>query len=558
MRELDENSSSWSVGNWHVLKDEFGIDVASAFHDGIVTYWRKYKPQLRSEGASPLQTDFHVIFGLTGLSIEAKENHNWCITLTPSETEIAFRYAMHELNGFPFWFEYFFNANIKTVSQYILTELYFELAQVRSDSDSYISYIIDDLVWSGSWAWNSVAPDLYEAISHSEPSSLRALGQILIILQGSTLDNKELEQLALTKISHLENLDNAAYWFAVFVGVNSELAIPMLEQKLLLLVESGDSTRFAMTFISRLLGGRLNRGTNTRESFRTPEYLKALYLLMHRYIKQDEDINRIGKGVYSPGLRDDAQDARNHLFSLLKEIPGKPTYLALNEISNSHPDELSRSWFKLHAKERAEADASSDPWSLIQVRDFYERQERTPNSHRELFDLAIMRLKDLKADLERGDSSEASILKTIKEEVEVRKYIGNRFRQTSQGRYSIPQEEELADAKKPDFRFHGVGFDGPVPIELKLADNWTGPQLIERLENQLCGDYLRDERSRLGVFLLIYRGEKTSWQVGEPKETLDFDQFVQYMSEYWSEISKSYPKIDDVLVIGIDLTARFR
>ena len=55
----------------------------------------------------------------------------------------------------------------------------------------------------------------------------------------------------------------------------------------------------------------------------------------------------------------------------------------------------------------------------------------------------------------------------------------------------MPQEEELADAKRPDLRFLGIAFDAPVPVELKLADNWSGPKLFERLEAQLCGDYPR-------------------------------------------------------------------
>jgi hypothetical protein len=56
--------------------------------------------------------------------------------------------------------------------------------------------------------------------------------------------------------------------------------------------------------------------------------------------------------------------------------------------------------------------------------------------------------------------------------------------------------------KKTDLRFHGAVFDGPVRAELKLADKWTGPHLFERLEVQLCGDYLRDKRSSRGIFLL--------------------------------------------------------
>jgi hypothetical protein len=132
------------------------------------------------------------------------------------------------------------------------------------------------------------------------------------------------------------------------------------------------------------------------------------------------------------------------------------------------------------------------------------------------------------------------------------------LREKAYGRYSIPQEEEFADDKRPDLRFHGANFDGPVPVELKLADNWTGPSLFERLENQLCGDYLRDNRSNRGIFALVYRGEKIAWDVPDSDNRVDFPGLIAALQDHWSRISAKYPNIDDVTVIGIDLTKRLK
>jgi hypothetical protein len=123
---------------------------------------------------------------------------------------------------------------------------------------------------------------------------------------------------------------------------------------------------------------------------------------------------------------------------------------------------------------------------------------------------------------------------------------------------SLPAEEEFADDKRPDLRFHGANFDGPVPVELKLADNWTGPSLFERLENQLCGDYLRDNRSNRGIFALVYRGEKIAWDVPDSDNRVDFPGLIAALQDHWSRISAKYPNIDDVTVIGIDLTKRLK
>jgi hypothetical protein len=278
---------------------------------------------------------------------------------------------------------------------------------------------------------------------------------------------------------------------------------------------------------------------------------------MHQYIREEDDIQRAGGGVFSPGLRDDAQDARNQLFSLLKEIPGKEAYLALMELAHLHPEPSSRPWMKHHAKAKAEQDADLTPWTIAQTREFESTIERTPSNHRELFELSEMRLLDLKDNLEHGDSSIADILiKGATKETDMRKYIGDWLRDRAQSRYTIPQEEELADDKRIDMRVHGNGFDAPVPVELKLADKWGGPKLFERLENQLCGDYLRDNRSNRGLFVLVYRGQKPSWELPHSGKSVDFIELAAALQTHWHAISSRHPGVDDIRVIAIDLTQR--
>src|SRR5690606_2074639 len=126
-------------------------------------------------------------------------------------------------------------------------------------------------------------------------------------------------------------------------------------------------TEFAMNFVTNLWGGRRS-AASTRARYQTPRHLKTLYLLMHGHIRRSEDIDRAGKGVYSPGLRDKAQDSRNGLFDLLNKIPGKEAFLALQEISRSHPEAESRPWFAHLAKVKAEQDSDIAPWMPAQVR----------------------------------------------------------------------------------------------------------------------------------------------------------------------------------------------
>ncbi len=430
----------------------------------------------------------------------------------------------------------------------------YELSIEKQETETH--YIISDVSWSGQWAWDQIAPSIYGLLKTKEPKSLSNLDKMLKIIQGSTISDDLIEELASRKCRTLKKLYHLARWFAVWAGVAPESAITSLKARIGMIAPRKKRTLFAMTFVTHLWGGRRGDEAAVREAFKKPEYLKSLYLLMHEHVRHKEDIDRVGTGVYSPGLRDDAQNARNSLFELLRQIPGKESFLALMDIAKVHPEEASRPWILLHANTKAEQDGDIEPWSPSQVRDFHEKLERTPRNHRELAELAVLRLLDLKDDLEHGDSSVAGILQTVTHETNMRKYIGRELREKAFGRYSIPQEEEFVDAKKPDLRFHGAGFDGPVPAELKLADRWTGPALFERLENQLCGDYLRDNRSGRGIFVLVYRGEKAGWDVPSGDNRVDFAGLIVALQDHWRRISPKFPNVDDITVIDIDLTKR--
>ncbi len=555
-RDKRSSAGRWTKYNWKTLILEYGEDVARFYRDSTVSFWRHHEPKVRSEGAPLNQTPYAVIIGLTGLEIEFNETKDWLKNLSAAEVERACKYASFELNGFPTWFPKLFETHPKIVCAFLLQEIWYELSIEEPETETH--YILSDVTWSGQWAWDEIAPHIYAFLETKEPTNLSNLDRLLKILQGSTLADDLLEALACRKCRTLEELDHVARWFAVWTGVVPDKAIAALRIRIAEIAGSLEQTSFAMIFITHLLGSRKGDETTAQQAFKTPRHLRLLYILMHEYIRYSEDIDRTETGVYSPELRDEAQAARDSLLNLLTQSPGKESFLALMDIAEVHPEESARSWIMLHAKTKAEQAGDIEPWSPSQVRDFHKKLERTPSSHRELAELAMLRLLDLKDDLEHGDSSVAGILRNVPQETDMRKYIGRELREKSLGRYSIPQEEELADAKKPDLRFHGFGFDGPVPVELKLAGKWTGPKLFERLENQLCGDYLRDNHSNRGLFVLMYSGEKAGWDVPSSDNRVDFAGLIAALQDYWRQISSKFANVDDITVIGIDLTKRSR
>jgi hypothetical protein len=174
--------------------------------------------------------------------------------------------------------------------------------------------------------------------------------------------------LAANKATNATLKDQRPRWFSLWADTNPAAAVPALERHLEAL-SPADASAFAQLFIVALLGDR--HGTGTRAgAYRNAGDLKRLYVLMHRYIRTDEDIDRIGKGVYSPKLRDDAQDGRNTLFNMLVEVPGSEAYAAIKALEEEHPEPDYRRWMAVRARERATRDADEPLWTVEQVRDF--------------------------------------------------------------------------------------------------------------------------------------------------------------------------------------------
>lgn len=554
MRNLEENKggSRWTNGNWRALEREFGTETPRAFRDGMVRFWRRHSPKLASEGAARNSAPLADPFGLTGLTIEAAESHGLFWGLTPAEAAVAFRYAMVELNGFPLWFPALSAAHLDVVKSMVLTEISFELQDDHEGAPS--QYIISDLSRVGDWLWDAIAPDIVRLLRTQPPKSADRLTHLLDIIQASKLPDATIAALAAGKMVSIAEPKHLPLWAAAWTGVDPGPAIDAVVAHLATQGDAKERTEFTMGYVTHLLGGR-HMSSRVRAGFRSPAVLRRLYILVHEHVRSSEDIDRTNMGVYSPGLRDNAQDARERLVSILKEIPGREAYLALKAISEAHPEPDLRPWFALQAKSKAEVDSERPPWSAEQVSQFVKEFERNPTNHRELFDLVVMRLLDLKHDLEDGDSSTASVLINAELETALRNYIGSWGNKTSQGRYLIAQEEELPDAKRPDLRWHCTTFKGPVPTELKIADKWTGPQLFERLERQLAGDYLRDDASSRGVYLLVYRGLQKHWQLLNG-DLATFDELVTALQNYWTSVASAHQGVEEIKVIGIDLTKR--
>lgn len=558
MREIEGDGLRTSRGeaaNWHSLEKEFGSAVARAFREAALAHWREYRPELRSEGGDTASIPYALIFAMIGLEIEAAENDEFPSSLSEAETENALRYITWELNGFPPWLERMYESSPAMTIASIKKELFWELSSSKPDAP--IHYILHDLVYYSPWLHGVLTPILLSWLENHTLNNADALRYVVHILKGGGAEPSVLADMAKGQAYAASQVADAAPWFALWVDALPTTGVPAVEAWLSDL--SGDEAKEgAEMFAAALLGRRGGEDTGPRiGNFRTVEHLRALFLLMHRYIRVEDDINRADQGVYSPGLRDEAQEARDRLFQLLSELPGKEAYSALLALSKDHPEERVRPWMEVLARRRAEADGDLEAWSLDQVREFSIEQSRTPETNRQLFDLTVARLTDLKNWLERGHDSPAQTWARVESENEMRNLIAGWLNQNWRAQYTTAQEPEIANSQRMDIWLQSPDVSAPVPIELKLLDKgWSGPKLCERLRNQLAGDYLRDQAGGHGIMLLVSGGSQPSrhWQIGTQR--VPVHNLADALSEYWESISGDFPAVSSIQVMVIDLSLR--
>lgn len=559
IRKSFENHNRWTQFNWQSLIPEFGKEVAEALRDGCIDYWRQYKPELRSDGKdSGNQIPYALIVGLSGIAMEAAMSTKWASKLTEDEARLACRYAIREMNSFPDWLSLLWTEHRKVVQNVLLEEIKWEFKEYNGEQPCH--YVLSGISWGADWIKPYIANNIIDLLKQYDPVHDDSIEQaIKIVLASPILNLHEFSKLSEASLRKKLSLNRTTLWLAAWMFVDSGKAIEKLKTILLDLEKSEEATNFSMLFLQALIGGRHDRFESEYNDYNNVDKLTELIKIMYRYIRTSEDIERAGTGIYSPDLRDDAQRARDSLLQKLFDIPGKATYLALLDLAAELHDQNLKEGCVTLAKRRAESDADLLPWQLADVISFADMAECQPRTHHELYNLGRSKLNDLKAELEDGDSSIVNFLKLESSEIEHRKFIGQWLREHSHGHYSVPQEEELADGSRMDIRIHGNGFDAPVPIELKIADNkLTITNLIERLNNQLCGQYLRDTRSNCGIFLVVYLGNKKYWE-GEAKgERYSFDELIQILRSNADLIVTNHRKIEALDVVSIDLSKRLK
>ncbi len=549
LRSSENNSTSLTTSQWPLLTSKFSEEIAICFRDYCIAFWRYFKPKFLSE-----ETDYNFIssgtsIGLSGIGMEIELNPNLIHELTDADAVCAFSYALREFNSYPFWFKDLVEKHAHCIKNLFAQEIAW---QIKSDYQN--PYILNKICQQKIILNEPLKNSLIEIIRGNKKIKPKFLSQILstLLYQQKNLCD---EISNFPTIDSYEEIDDAnkSLFIIFWLCINPMYALSSLKKWL----DSLDllASEKIITIVLNCIFGHGEYSFNgAQDRLNNVDSLKELSLIAVKFIHPSQDL--IHNGVFSPSERDEAQKYRDQLINLIYSIPGRPTFLALKYLSSKF-SEMGLERYKNHldhlAAERNALDAELNRWQSGDLIQFTKDAECIPKNDKDLFDLAKYRIDDVKFNLEEGDNSSASLWQKAQDETELRNELTGLLKSQACNKYCIDEENELADKTRTDIRFSFSGLKNSMPVEIKIADKWTCKKLLNQIEEQLIGKYMRV--SQYGIFLLI-RKKKGKWQNPRTKVRVNFDDLILLLKEHVRALKNKYPYIEDIEVFGICLMKR--
>ena len=555
-----QGRNRFNIWDKNALRQAFGLDIADRAEAAFRAWWRANPPILWSAqpSAGRNQVPHTWIYGLLGVSAEAL-TPEWTASLSPEEARTAAAYATIELNDFAPFIVDLARSHPAEVDAVIGDELSAEL-RVGADHD-YLP-VLNNLPHTEDHLKQLMAPRLSTALQvwpsaftdETGPRLARHLDQVLRIL-GDTSSETNRAAIAEECATRYEADPSGALaltWLKGLFRFDAEHGTQALIGGLGDSNDPGRQERAIASFAG-LFGGHDGVFFEIPEPARRASALGHLVRCAYACIRPEND--SVHEGVYSPDTRDEAENARSFLLSMLLDTPGpEARRIVLALVAGDDFADFSDR-LRLLARQRTAADAEFSTFDPQDVMDLESRYEAPPHDRDGLFTVMQDRLKDLAYDLAHHDFTDRQTLQNITEEKEMQKTLAWRLEAKANGAYRVTREEEVADQKKPDIRLLAVKGDQKAAIEVKIADNCSGTQLEQALRDQLVGQYLRDANCKAGCLLLTYRGIKQHWDHPDTKKPLGFPEMVAFLKGRARTLAEERLHDVCITVFGLDLTA---
>lgn len=543
-----ENASSryGEIGTQN-LRKKFGCIMAAVAKRGFKKFWRLYCPPLPAIGSN--STPNVAIIGLTGLDLEFGDNEDFS-GLTSAEARIAAHYALHEINGFPRWFAGLLNSYPDEVCGVLHEQIRVEMQTLPTVENSF--GMLGDLAYHDLNISERSRPSVWAELSVFEPPNLHVLNHaLLILLRGDSSYRDQIAGISLDRITqarHRGDEDRLLFWLRVWLQVDAVSAIEYLED----FVAGHENAReFLAKIASGLDRDRTGSLTLDNPSFIQFAVLKRLIRLLYKYL--NPRLEEPHTGVITPDIYYDAGQFRSKVFRYLVEARDDDVYAELIDLSEEPDFENIRDNLITLARERAASDAETKPMTTFQVAQFFDQHYLLPQNQDDLFRTIQGRLADLREISENGDFSLRGVFEKKSREASIQKWVANSLEAASRDCYQVVRELEVFNNKRPDIRVFRASV-GYVTIEIKKAHDYNFEDLIQdALLDQLIGRYMRVNRSRHGILLLVNLQKNKLWPIG-PGTNVDLPRLVELLNKRADSICENWQSEIHVKVIGIDLS----
>ena len=508
LNAASRGDSRYQIDDVSVLEPVFGKDVVEAARDGLIDYWRTHKPTVDSEKAPEKLNSVSKLdcMGLVGISLEAVRNPNWASTLSSEEAERAAAYATIELNGFPTWFDTLGGAKPFEVSRVLMREI---AAQIGTEGGRDHG-MLQDVSYAPVEIARLVTDELLVALETNSSLTGRPLSTSLsILVKGlvNDISRQKLSALALSRFSQTEDVDAAGSYLYAGFSIDAAGATAALSERLSKMEDAAQS-EFCKAVFPRVFGDRISDG-GIDPSVVPFDVLERLVGIAYRTIKIEDDRRHPMGKAYSLNDRDRAEGARSTLYNRLTQAPGQATVEALRRVGPIIGIEPERTE-ELVAM-RAGQDSESGKWAAAQALEMECDFDVAPQNPADLQKIAERRISDIDHDAHNADFAQGTTLKALGTEAEVQIWVGNELRNRRHRGYSTERESEVVGNNRPDIRLRSG--DISLPIEIKVAESWTLPELEAALTAQLEGRYLLHQDARHGVLLIVHQHARSrGWQ----------------------------------------------
>lgn len=506
------NQSRYAIDSVAPLERVAGADVAKAVEAGLIAHWRVCEPLIASRRA-PQERDsvrYVDLMGLTGVTLEAAKDAVWATKLSDQEAQRATEFATLEINGFPQWLSDLVESHPTEVRRILHGQIKDELT---GEGVSFLS-TLHAVAYADDGMSSLLAPDLLRDLEADPELPRGAVSLVLRIIVDGLVesDRGRFERWGIARFEQQPDVALAVPYLAAVFSINPRLATSALVARATA-VDEETQTALLDRFLTACFGDPISGATFKPITAPPADIIEELMLLSFNTHRQATARRREPGVVYRVSEADYADRARGTIFSRFVKTPGSATYHTLRRLQQDPMFPVESTRMRALAEQRAIEDSEAAPWPPGEAFAFEQSKETAPQTSKDLRSVLVGRIEDMQHDLLHDDFSQRQTLRGLKSEREVQKWVADRLRQKQGRSFSVEREPHVVDEKEPDVRIRAKATDACVSIEVKVAEDWSLTELEDALEFQLCGRYLRSDRGRHGVLLLVHqRGRPRGWQ----------------------------------------------